>query len=257
MSLTVDVLPVEPLSMVRLVVDLPAGSSWRVTGRSGDTEWLAGEGTSSGRETALSDPWAPLGRAVEYVLTAAGGESWGAGPVVRVYRGEHALTDLTGRVVAGFRWAPGDPWGPQPRASFLDPWGSSLPVPVVGPTAGAGGGAVVAKTTGDHTRTLEQLVARNRPLLLHHNAHACQMPDCDVPPVRTIMLTGAEAERSGRTDVAERIWSLSYRLVPRPHAYLAPVATWVDDAAAFPIHADRTATGLSYAELARGDWLVS
>lgn len=254
MSLSVDVLAVSPLPLVRLIVALPSGRSWKVTGRAGEAEWLAGEGTSRGGETVFSDPWAPLGVPVTYTLT--GGGTWTGGPVVRTYEGEHAVTSLDGRTVAGVVWAPGDPWSLDPRAAFVDPWGSSLPVPVVGPVAGAGGGAVTLKTTGEATRTLLGLVGANRPLLLLHNAGVCRMSDCDIPPVRLVLLTRVEADRGGRRDVSERVWDLTYRLVPRPHAYLAPVATWGDVKAHWSSNAALAASGLDVAGLRRGDWLV-
>lgn len=256
-SLTVSVLPVDPLPVVQLVVDLPAGASWRVTGHAGGHEWLAGEGVSAGREVAFSDPWAPLGVTVEYVL-AAGGESVTAGPVARAFRGWHALTDLTGRAVVDLFWekSGGSPWEREPRASFVDPWGSSLPVPVVAPVAGAGGGSLTARTVGESTRMMRRLVESNRPLLLLHNERKCRLPECDEPLARTILLTAAPEDFTSRMDRAERTWALTYRLVPRPYRYLAPVSTWADDSAAFATYADRAASGLTNAELARGDWLA-
>src|SRR5690606_11826228 len=255
-SLSVNVLPVDPLPIVRLLVSLPSGRSWRVTGSAGDTVWLAGEGVSSGLEVAFADPWAPLGVPASYVLTSGTGQRSEAGPVVRTFRGDHAVTDLTGRSVVDFRWGPGDPWEPEPRVSFLDPWGSELPVPTVGGVAGAGGGQIVGKTVRPHTRTMAALVAKNRTLLLLHNDGVCRMPDCDVPLVRTVLLTGAPAERTGRADTAERSWTLSYRLIPKPYKFLAPVATWADVQARWSTNAELLATGMTNLQLARGDWLV-
>src|SRR5690606_40997438 len=128
--------------------------------------------------------------------------------------------------------------------------------PVVGPVAGAGGGAVTLKTTGEATRTLLGLVGANRPLLLLHNAGVCRMPDCDIPPVRLVLFTRVEADRGGRRDVSERVWDLTYRLVPRPHAFLAPVATRRDVKAHWSTSAALAATRLDVAGLRRGDWLV-
>src|SRR5690625_2842618 len=200
MSLSVDVLAVSPLPLVRLIVALPSGRSWKVTGRAGEHEWLAGEGTSRGGETVFSDPWAPLGVEATYTLEAGG--SWAAGPVVRTFEGWHALTDLPGRQVASFLWEKGggDPWTRSPRASFVEPWGSSLPVPVVGPVAGAGGGAITARTVGRDTRVMRRLVDSNRPLVLLHNEGRCRLPECDVPLARTILLTAAPANTKGRSE---------------------------------------------------------
>jgi len=256
MSLLVDVLPLQPLPLVRLIVDLPAGRTWKVTGHAGEHEWLAGEGTSTGAEVVFSDPWAPLGVGATYTLEADG--SWAAGPVVRTFEGWHALTDLPGRQVASFLWEKdgGDPWTRSPRASFAEPWGSSLPVPVMGPVAGAGGGAITARTVGQGTRVMRRLVDANRPLVLLHNEGRCRLPECDVPLARTILLTAAPENLTSRMDRAERTWGLEYRLVPRPHAYLAPVATWGDVKAHWSTSAALAASGLDVADLRRGDWLV-
>ncbi|HLR97041.1 MAG TPA: hypothetical protein VK053_21145 [Jiangellaceae bacterium] len=258
MSLTVDVLAVSPLPLVRLIVALPSGRSWKVTGRAGEAEWLAGEGTSRGGETVFSDPWAPLGVPVTYTLT--GGGTWTGGPVVRTYEGQNAVTDLTGRTVADFAWhpTPGNPRTYEPRAVFVDPWGSSLPVPLVGRVAGAGSGALAARTVPPHTGTLRRLVEANRPLLLmhSHSGGRCPIGDCDIPPVQTILLTGVTEDRRLRPDVSERVWDLAYRLVPRPHAYLAPVATWGDVKAHWAENSDLAASGLDNEALRRGDWLV-
>lgn len=257
-SLTVDVLPVEPLPVVRLLVSLPQGRSWKVIGSAAGGEWLAGEGRSSGHEVAFADPWAPLGVPVSYVLTSGTGQRFEAGPVVRTYRGQHALTDLTGRVVADFLWEKGggDGWARELRASFVDPWGSRLPVASAAPVAGAGGGSLTARTVGASTVVMRGLVEANRPLLLLHNARRCRLPGCDVPAVRTVLLTDAPESLTSRMDRAERSWALSYRLVPRPHGFLAPVATWADVSARWATNADLLASGLSNLELARGDWLV-
>lgn len=258
MSLTVDVLPVDPLPVVRLIVDLPQGRSWKVTGRTDDgTEWLAGEGRSSGAEQAFADPWAPLGVPATYELSSEGG-SWVAGPVVRTHRGGHVLTDLSGRQVVSFLWekGSGDPWAPDLRASYLDPWGSALPVVSSAPVAGAGGGSITIRTEGESTRTMRRLVASNRRMVLLHNEGRCHLPDCDVPLVRTIRLTGAPANLTARATRAERAWSIEYRLVPRPYAFLAPVATWADVAERWDEVGDLATSGLENKDVARGDWLV-
>ncbi len=258
MSLTVDVLPVTPLRMVRILVDLPAGISWKVTGFAGESQWLAGEGRSSGHEQSFADPWAPLGQPVVYELSSELAATHTSDPVVRTYRGQHVLTDLAGRTVVAFLWEKGsrDPWELEPRGEFLDVPGSGFPVGQYPATAGAGTGSVTARTIAPHSRTLLSLVQRNRLLLLLHNARACRLPECDVPPAQTIKLLAAPAELTSRMDRAERRWNLSYRHVPRPYRYLAPVATWGDLPERWETNADLLAEGMTNLELARGDWLV-
>lgn len=93
-------------------------------------------------------------------------------------------------------------------------------------------------------------------MLLLHNAGVCRMSDCDIPPVRLVLFTRVEADRGGRRDVSERVWDLTYRLVPRPYGFLAPVATWGDVKAHWASNAALAASGLDNEALRRGDWLV-
>lgn len=260
MSLAVDVLPVDPLPIVRLLVSLPQGRSWKVTGSAGDVEWLAGEGRSSGQEEAFSDPWAPLGRPITYTLTAGSGAPDTAGPVLRSYRGQNAITDLTGRRVVDFAWhpSPGNPRSYEPRVSYLDPWGSPMPVVSAAPTAGVGGGDLAVRTVPPFSRVLEDLTLANRPVIVHHSHSSgrCPVVDCDIEAVQTVMFTKATQDRRLRPDVSERVWTLSYRLIPKPYKFLAPVATWADVVARWSTNAELLATGMTNLQLARGDWLV-
>lgn len=253
MSLTVDVLPFEPLPVVRAVVAVGASVSWRLTGQAGESEWLAGEGVGP---AVFADPWAPLGVPATYTLTAGSGGPWVSGPALRSFRGDDVVTDLSGRTVAGFRRAAdGDPWAPEPRSSFVDVPGSAYGAFAADPVAGRGGGELTAWTTGADTRTLRRLVDANRPLIVLHNKARCRV-ECDTDAVSTVLLTGAPAERRGRTDVAERSWGLSFRHVPRPYRFLAPVVTWADVLEHWETAADLAASGLSNAALLRGDWAV-
>lgn len=258
MSLSVDVLPVDPLPKVRILVDLPTGRSWKVVGRCGDSEWLAGEGRSRGAEQAFADPWAPLGRPATYELTSEGTTN-ASGPVLRSYRGQHAITDLAGRTVVDFLWEKDgrDPWDLEPRGEFLDIPGAALPVTLGAPTAGAGTGSVPARTVGVHTRALRRLVQANRRLLILHNHRVCHLPDCDVPDVQTVKLTAAPSELTGRADRAERRWALAYRHVGRPWRYLAPVATGQDVVEEWATIADMLADVATGTELVRGGWSVT
>src|SRR5690606_34136467 len=133
---------------------------------------------------------------------------------------------------------------------------SRLPVTSAAPVAGAGGGSLTARTVGASTSVMRGLVEANRPLLLMHNAKRCRLPECDVPAVRTVLLTDAPESLTSRMDRAERSWSLSYRLIPKPYKFLAPVATWADVQARWSSNAELLATGMTNLQLARGDWLV-
>lgn len=257
MSLSVDVLGITPLVAVRAVLSVPAGRSWALTGGAGGWSWPVAAGVSDGGEVVLSDPWAPLGIPSTYTLQH-GGTQEQSGPVTRVWAGESALTDLSGRTVVDFRWmaAGGDPQEGVRRGSFLDVPGERLPVPTYASAAGVGGGALVAQTTMPGTGTMRDLLATDGPVILLHNEAACQIPGCDIAPARTVYLTRDDNDRTGHTSAATRAWSLSYRHVPAPHGYLPPVVTVADVAAHFGTVQALTDSGLTVAQLRRGDWLA-
>lgn len=250
MSLTVDVLPIEPLPIVRARVDLTG--AWALSGRVAEgSSWTVAEGTGP---AWLSDPWAPLGVPVSYTLTA-GEASWESGPVVRTFRGDDALTDLQGRGVVDFRRG-GSGREREPRHGFFDVPGEALQPYLSAPVAGAGSGAMTARVTGPDIDALDALVGRNVPVIVLHNRARCEIPGCRVPLALTVLLTAAPDERTGRVDVAEHVWSLSYRPIPTPWGFMPPVATWADARRVFPTVGDLKASGLTVDELRRGDWLV-
>lgn len=256
-TLVVDVLDVHPLAIVRAVLSVPSGRSWTLTGTSRDWSWQVAAGVSDGGEVVVSDPWAPLGVSATYTLTHAGTQEQ-SGPITRAWGGGSAITDLTGRVVVGFQWMArgGDPQEGGRRGSFFDVAGSPLPVPVYAANAGAGGGSLLTQTTRPDTDVLRTLLATDGPVILLHDLAACQVPDCDTAPARTVYLTSDENDRTRRRDAATRAWSLSYRYVPVPAGFLPPVVTVADVAAHFGTVQGLTDSGLTVSQLRRGDWLA-
>lgn len=282
MPLMVDVLDTTPLQIVRLIVTgVPANRAWRVMGSARGETWVAGEGVSTGTEVVFSDPWAALGSEVSYVLrytsSAAPADiddigfgmlDFGEGPfggslvVVREYAGRgNIITDLTGRKVVEFEWhpRPGNPQEYDMKVSFLDVPGVSLPAPVLADTAGRGSGAIDLRTVPPYSQVMHELVMANRPVLIHHSHSRgrCPVVDCDILPVQSVVLTKVSQDRRLRADVSERVWSLTYQHVPRPHRFLAPVVTWEDVRAHFVDFAELAGTGMTNAQLARGDWVVA
>lgn len=250
MSLTVDVLPLAPLPLVRARVE--STGPWALYGESEGRRWKVAEGVG---DRWLSDPWAPVNVATTYTLTA-GGSVESAGPAMRPYSGESALTDLAGRGVVDFRWHDGDDQAQDPRHVFFDVPGAALSPYLSADVAGAGGGAFSARTSGAGTVAMRALVAANDAVILHHNQALCRVPGCDVDPVRTVLLTAAPERRTGHVDRATREWSLSYRLVPQPWGYVPPVATVADYVAMWPTVGDVQASGLTVGDIESGGWLV-
>ena len=257
MTVLVDVLPVVPLPVVRVVVSVPGGRSWSLVGVTDEGEWPVASGVSSGVEVVTADPWAPVGVAVSYELRH-GGLVESAGPVVRPFDGEHVLSDVSGRMVAEFRWLAGDGREGERRAHFSDVAGSPFSPARLDPVAGVGGGSLTAQTTGAHTATLRRLLASNRPLVLLHNRYRCEVPGCDTPAAQTIYVTSDRNDRSGRTDAAHRVWDLSYRLMPSGVVGgTVPVVTLGDVKSKFATLADVKAAVPKLSDLARGDWLFA
>lgn len=252
MTLSVDVLPLVPLPIVRARVEV--AGAWTLHGESEGRRWKVAEGVG---DQWLSDPWAPLNAATTYALTA-GADSHSSGPVVRSYDGWHALTDLSGRGVVDFLWEKGggDPGEMEPRHSFFDVPGAALSPYLSGPVAGAGGGSLLARTVGGSTRAMRRLIAANDAVVLHHNEARCRYRDCDVEPVRTVLLTAAPEDLTSRMDRAERAWPLAYRLVPSPWGYMPPVATVADFMARWATVGDVQASGLTVGDIQSGGWLV-
>lgn len=253
MSLTVDVVAIEPVPLVRLSVDVPG--PWEVTGSSGGRSWTVAKGAGPGW---LTDPWAPLGVDVSYELASAGA-TYAAGPVVRPYAGRNVITDLAGRNAVGFAWARHGggrrEYDVDRTAHFAvpgDPYGASLS----GTSAGAGGGALVAWIEGDANAVMERLVMSMTPLIVLHNEAECPRSVCDIPRVQTVRLTQVSQDMTGRQDVVEREWPLVYRMEPQPWGWVPPVALVSDVPARFPTVADLAGSGLTVADLAAGGWLV-
>lgn len=250
--LTVDTLPLDPVPVVRLHVETTG--AWSLHGRGDGLEWKVGAGDG---DAWVGDPWAPLNQVVTYELRR-GSQVSTSEPVIRIYDGWDALTDMQGRGGVDFMWMKdgGAPVEQDVRHEFFDVPGSAWSPYLSAPVAGAGGGSLVARTSGTSTRALRALLARNVPVVLHHNENRCRRGDCDIPPARTVVLTAAPEDLTSRMDVAERSWSLTYRLVPPPWGYLPPVATLADMYARFPTVGDLADSGLTVGELAAGGWMV-
>lgn len=259
MSVVAEVLSLGVVPSVRVVVSgVPSGVSWTVTGATeGWPSWQVASAVSDGRDVPLSDPWAPLGVVSTYTLTY--GTTSETVTATRTYIGADVVTDLQGRVAAEFLWTAGggDPVGMDAAVGFFQSPGSFLPVPTFGATAGAGGGSLVARTVRPHTDSMRELVRANRPVVLLHNTARCSIPGCDIAPARTVFVTSAPEDRTGRVDVAQREWALTYRLVPAPYGWVPPVATVDDLARVFDTTDDLLALSLTVDELRLGDWAVS
>lgn len=254
MSLTVDVLALDPVPLVRLSVDVPG--AWEVTGSSEGRSWTVAKGAGP---AWLSDPWAPLGVEVSYTLASAG-TSFSGGPVLRSYAGRNLITDMSGRRAVDFGWARhggGRREYDLDRAVHFAVGGSAFGATSASPSAGAGGGSLVAWIEGDVANAnMDALVMSNAPVVLLHNEGQCQRPVCDIPRAQTVRFTQVSQDMTARTDVNEREWPIVYRLEPHPWGFVPPVATVGDYPRRWASVGDIAASGLTVGELAAGGWLV-
>lgn len=148
----------------------------------------------------------------------------------------HALTDAWGRQRVSLAWLGDDEDSWDPRMNVFDPSGMASPVPRWSSRASTPTGTLQCRTIGAQTLALRSLIAADRraPVVALHSPRECQVPDCDIPRARMVVLGEAQSQRSGRVDVATRAWSLPWRgISPREGRYsgAAPVLTWGEYAA--------------------------
>ena len=216
--------PGRPVATVRLRVTAPAGLRTTVTAVSQGESWVAGVYLSDGGVRVLADPLAPLGAPVAYAATHGSTVEWSS-EVTRPSPGACAITSLDGTVGALTEWYGDDQQEPEVRVHELPVHGASLPIHNRDLVAGAGGGALVAQTHGPSTEAMARLVALNGPVVLLHDEAGCEIPGCDIPPWRVVILTSARNARTVRVERATRAHSLTYRYTARDDTVLAPVVT--------------------------------
>lgn len=172
----------------------------------------------------LSDALAEPGVATTYTV--------GSETVTLTRRDDgHMLTNARGRGRVSLAWLGDDEDEWDPRISMFDPSGVRSPVSRWSLRPSTPTGTLNARTLADQTQAMRDLVGADHrgPVIAIHSQRECQVPECDIPPVRMVVLGEARSQRSARVDVAARSWSLPYRAVdPREtrSSGVAPVITW-------------------------------
>jgi hypothetical protein len=172
----------------------------------------------------LSDALAAPGVATTYTV--------GSETVALTRRDDgHMLTDARGRGRVSLAWLGDDSDEWDPRIAMFDPSGVRSPVSRWSLRPSTPTGTLQARTLAGQTQAMRDLVGADHrgPVIAVHSPRECQVPDCDIPPVRLVVVGASQSQRSARVDVAARSWSLPYRSAdPRetkmPGA--APVVTW-------------------------------
>lgn len=176
---------------------------------------------AAGEVRLVSDAAAPLGTPVVYT----------AGPetvtLTRADTGRHLITDVNGRNQASVRAVGNDDTEIPSGVSFFDQGRAVARWPLARQYET---GEMVVRTDSEDTRTLADLAHAKSPAFSLHSPSACEIEDCDIPPVRQVVLTSANHQRTGRVDRAVREWDLSWRETDLSSG-LAPVVTWGEYAA--------------------------
>lgn len=181
------------------------------------------DGTGTG-PVLLSDALAVPGELTAYTV---GSET------VRVTRRDdgHMLTSLSGRQRVQVAWVGDDEDEIDPRVAFMDVASRRSPVTRHSLRASSPRGTLNVRTVSAGTRELRGLVEVRGPIVAVHSPRACEIPDCDIEPVRVVVCSSVSSLRIGRVDSARRIWKLAYReLDAREQGRLgfgaAPIVTW-------------------------------
>ena len=141
----------------------------------------------------------------------------------------HLLTDAAGRQMVRVQWVGYDEDTTDPRASLIEVSGRRSPVVRYSLRPASIEGTLTVRTRADATAMLRELVGARGPIVAVHSPGACEIPDCDIPPVRVVTVTRAESQRLGRVDAAVREWDLACREMPADElasSGSAPVVTW-------------------------------
>ena len=106
-------------------------------------------------------------------------------------------------------------------------------------------GTLEVRTEGESTERLRELAQARSSLVVIHSQRDCQIPGCDISPVRHVLALGASSQRDGVVTSARRTWSIPWREQGDNAAKPAPVVTWGEYAAA----SDGKFTDESYEEI--------
>ena len=166
----------------------------------------------------ISDPLAPPGVPITYRQ----GEHHVT--LVRPDTGVHMVTDRDGRTGARIALLGDDATEQGAGVAFFEPDTGHGDVPQWGRIP-SGRGTLSCRTAGEDTARLLSLIRARTPLVSLHSARACQIPGCDIPPVRGFIAGSARYARDGVVTQARRVWEIPWTEY-RGETAAAPVVTW-------------------------------
>ena len=139
----------------------------------------------------------------------------------------HVFTGVDGRTVARIALLGDDPVDHDSGVAFF---GNTDAVrwPIRTPKLT---GTLTARTQGVDTDAMRLLARARMKAVSVHSVRECQIPGCDIPPVRALVVTGASEKRDGVVTAARREWSIGWREASADSFSPAPVVTWGEYAA--------------------------
>lgn len=173
--------------------------------------------------TLLADPGAPAGEEIVY---SVGLEGVPDVTLVRPSFGWRMVTDLSGRGLARVRQVGSDEVSGDLGVGFNE---TSTGVPAIRYPrySPAVEDTLECLTTGVDTHALRSLMDSKQPLWIIHDHSLCEVPGCDIPATQLVQPMNFKASRTGRVDVAEREWSVPYKILnPEWFVRQSPVVTW-------------------------------
>ena len=166
----------------------------------------------------VSDPLAPLGTPVVYRQGATTVTLTGADP------GYHMVVSSDGRTAARIALLGDDGTTQGSGLSLFEPDSDHEDIPQWGRIPSPHG-SLACRTAGIHTARLLSMVKSRAPLVSFHSPAACEIPGCDIPPVRAFVAGESSYQRTGTVLEARRVWSIPWTGYT-PAGWSAPVVTW-------------------------------
>ena len=172
----------------------------------------------------VSDPLAPLGTPVTYRQGSSTVTLTAADP------GYHMVASSDGRLTARIALLGDDGTSQGSGLSLFEPDSDHEDIPQWGRVPSPSG-TFACRTAGIYTARMLAMVKSRGPLVSFHSPDACEIPGCDIPPVRAFVAGDASYQRTGTTLEARRVWSIPWTGYT-PSGWSAPVVTWGEYAAA-------------------------
>lgn len=141
----------------------------------------------------------------------------------------HAIADKHGRNWIQVAWLGTDETNGDPRVSLLEVSQRRTPLTRWKLKPSTLAGRSILRADGAKTAALNGLLSSRGPIILLYSPSGCDIPGCDIPPVRLVVVRAFSSQRSPRIDKAARIWTIDWQEYASSEASgAAPILTWQD-----------------------------